>query len=189
MTQDRPVRILAFAGSLRRKSFNRGLIRAALEVKPDGVDMDEFDILPIPLYNRDVEDEGMPAPVAEFRKKIAAADALLIAAPEYNWSIPGVLKNAIDWASSGSDSPLIGKPYGLMGASPMWTGTVQSQQHLRQALLANSMHALVRPVLHVSSARGKFDDDGNLTDAPTKEKIRVLVEALVAWTKRLRNEG
>ncbi len=168
--------------------MNRGLIRAAAESKPAGVEIDCFDILPIPLYNRDVEDEGFPESVVALRGKITAADALLIATPEYNWSVPGVLKNAIDWVSSGSGSPLPGKPVAIFGASPGGMGTILSQQHLRQVLLANGMHALVRPVLYVSNARDKFDADGNLTDDATREKVVKLVEALAEWTRRLRVE-
>src|ERR1051326_7332731 len=93
------LRVLAFAGSLRRNSYNRGLIRAALQVAPEGMAIETFDLAPIPLYNSDVEEKGLPPPVAEFKEKIRAADALLIATPEYNYSVPGLLKNAIDWAS------------------------------------------------------------------------------------------
>src|SRR4051794_12733755 len=110
--------LLAFAGSLRRRSFNRGLIRAAVEVVPAGIEIETFDLAPIPLYNGDVEEQGLPQPVADFKDKIRAADALLIATPEYNYSIPGVLKNAIDWASRPpTPSPLQRKPVALMGAS------------------------------------------------------------------------
>ena len=120
--------ILGIAGSLRLASYNRGLIRAAQQVAPDGVEIAAFDLLPIPLYNADVEAEGAPAPVRDLKERIRAADALLIATPEYNYSIPGVQKNAIDWASRPpQDSPLRHKPIGLMGASPGGFGTVRSQ--------------------------------------------------------------
>src|SRR5438105_1890059 len=111
--------VLGIAGSLRRASYNRGLIRAAREVAPQGMEISAFDLLPVPLYNGDVEAEGDPEPVRDLKERIRAADALLIAAPEYNYSIPGVLKNAIDWASRPpSDSALRHKPIALMGASP-----------------------------------------------------------------------
>ena len=119
-----PIRVLGFAGSLRKASFNAGLLRAAQEMLPDGMALEVFDLLPIPLYNADVEAHGFPEAVTRFRERIAAADALLIATPEYNYSIPGVLKNAIDWASRPpGNTPLDGKTVALMGASPGMMGT------------------------------------------------------------------
>ena len=189
MTTNGQFRILGIAGSLRRASYNRGLVRAAQQVAPDGVAIEAFDLLPIPLYNADVEAEGDPAPVQELKERIRAADALLIASPEYNYSIPGVLKNAIDWASRPpQDSPLRHKPIGLMGASPGGFGTVRSQLALRQVFLFMKAYVLLEPEVHVSAARDKFDADGNLTDDRTREHIGSLVAALVEWARRLRAE-
>jgi chromate reductase len=179
--------ILGIAGSLRRASYNRGLIRAAQQVVPDGVEIQTFDLLPIPLYNADVEAAGDPAAVRELKDSIRAADALLIATPEYNYSVPGVLKNAIDWASRPpQDSPLRHKPIALMGASPGGFGTVRSQLALRQVCLFMKAYVLLEPEVHVSAARDKFDADGNLTDDTTRETVGTLVAALVEWARRLR---
>ena len=184
---DRPSRILGIAGSLRRASYNRGLLRAAQEVAPEGVEIEIFDISPIPPYNGDVEVEGDPPPVRELKARIRAADALLIATPEYNFSIPGVLKNAIDWASRPpQESPLRQKPIALMGASPGGFGTVRSQLALRQVFVFTKSYVLLEPDVHVSAARDKFDADGSLIDDRTRENVRALVVALVEWARHLR---
>jgi chromate reductase len=179
--------ILGFSGSLRQGSYNTGLLRAAQELLPDRVALQLFDIAPIPLYNGDVEDRGFPAPVARFKERLAAADALLIAAPEYNYSIPGVLKNAIDWASRPPDtSPLSGKPVALMGASIGTMGTARSQYHLRQVCVFTNMLPLNRPEVFVARAHEKFDAQGRLIDETTRQHIRKLLTALCHWTLRLR---
>jgi len=186
MTNGRFV-ILGIAGSLRRASYNRGLLRAAQQIMLDGVEIGAFDLLPIPLYNADVEAEGDPPPVQELKARIRSADALLIAAPEYNYSIPGVLKNAIDWASRPpQDSPLRHKPVALMGASPGGFGTVRSQLALRQTFLFTKSDVLLEPELYVSAASSKFDADGNLTDDRTREHVGALVASLVEWVRRTR---
>jgi chromate reductase, NAD(P)H dehydrogenase (quinone) len=181
---DKQIRILGFAGSLRRASYNRGLLRAAREDAPDGVDIGEFDLSTIPLFNEDVEARGDPPPVRELKEHIRAADALLIATPEYNYSIPGVLKNAIDWASRPPrDSPLLHKPIALMGASPGGFGTVRSQLALRQVFVFTKSYVLLEPEVHVSAAGDKFDAEGNLIDAETRRNVRALVMALVEWAR------
>jgi chromate reductase len=178
--------VLGIAGSLRRASYNRALLRAAAQLAPDGVDVRSFDLLPIPLYNEDVEAEGDPAPVRELKEQIRAADALLIASPEYNYSVPGVLKNAIDWASRPPrGSALHHKPVALMGASPGGFGTVRSQLALRQMFLFTKSLVLPEPELYVSTAHEKFDRGGNLTDEETRRRIRALLDALVAWARRV----
>ncbi|MBI1796662.1 MAG: NAD(P)H-dependent oxidoreductase [Candidatus Eisenbacteria bacterium] len=181
-----PLRILAFAGSLRRASFNRGLLRAAIEPPPEGAIVEVFDLAPIPLYNEDVRAQGYPPPVAAFRAAIAAAGALLIASPENNYSVPGVLKNAIDWASRPPDQPLRAKPVAIMGASNGGFGTVRGQAALRVVLQAVESYAMPKPELFVSRAQDLSDSDGNLTDAATREKVRAHVAALIAWAARLR---
>jgi chromate reductase len=180
-----PIHVLGFAGSLRKASYNRSLLRAALNLLPPGMTLEEFDLAPIPLYNGDVEAEGIPAPVQQFRDRLAAADAVLIATPEYNASIPGVLKNAIDWASRGPASPLQDKPVALMGATPGGLGTALSQSHVRQALVHNNMHPLSRPQVFVARAHEKFDAEGKLVDEPSQQFVRELLEALLAWTRRI----
>jgi chromate reductase len=179
-----PLRILGFAGSLRRGSFNRGLLRAAVEQTPSGAVIETFDLAPIPLYNEDVRTAGYPAPVVEFRRKLAEADAILIATPENNYSVPGVLKNAIDWASRPPDQPLKQKPVGIMGASNGGFGTVRGQQALRIVLHAVECFTMPKPELMVSRAQNLCDQDGNLTDAETRKKVLAQVEGLIVWAKR-----
>ncbi len=177
--------VLGISGSLRTGSFNTGLLRAATELLPEGMTLEVFDLTPIPVYNADADGANTPESVRHFKSRIATADALLIATPEYNYSIPGVLKNAIDWASrTPKDSPLSGKPVAMMGAGGVM-GTVRAQMHLRQILLFNGTLLLAKPELYVAGARDKFDVAGNLTDEVTKNAIRALLEALAAWTLRL----
>ncbi|HOO16216.1 MAG: NAD(P)H-dependent oxidoreductase [Phycisphaerae bacterium] len=183
------VHILGFSGSLRQGSYNRALLRAAQELLPEDVRLELFDLGPIPLYNGDVEARGFPEAVVAFKERIAAADALLIAAPEYNYSMPGVLKNAIDWASRPPDaSPLNGKPVALMGASVGLLGTARSQYHLRQVCVFTNMLPLNRPEVFVGRAHEKFDAQGRLIDENTRKHVKGLLEAVRDWTRRLRCE-
>lgn len=188
---DRPFRILGIPGSLRKGSFNRALIRAAQDLAPDGVEIELYDLGEIPLYNGDVEAQGVPAPVQDFANRIRTADALLISTPEYNYGIPGVLKNAIDWASRPTvKNPLKHKPVALMGASGGMFGTARSQLAMRQVL--GSMieaYTMIKPELLIAQAGQKFDSDGNLTDDDIRERLTSLIEALVAWSKRLETEA
>ncbi len=185
---DAPFRILGIAGSLRRASFNAGLIRAAREVAPPGVTVESADLAPLPFYNADVEAEGVPAPVQAFKEQIRAADALLIAAPEYNYGYTAVLKNALDWASRPYDNVLRHKPVALVGASGGMFGTARAQLGLRQVFINTETFVMPRPELLVPSARDKFDAEGNLTDPQIRERLGTIVEALIAWTKRLYHE-
>ena len=180
------IRILGISGSLRRNSYNRGALRAAQELVPEGATIDAFDISTIPLYNEDVKEQGFPAPVDDFRKQIAQSDALLIVTPEYNYSVPGVLKNAIDWASRPPSQPFDGKPIAIMGASPGALGTARAQYHLRQVFIFLNGHILNKPEVMIASAGKRFDAQGNLTDADTREYVRKLVAALVEWAKKLK---
>ena len=180
-----PLHILAFSGSLRKASFNTALLREAAALLPDGVTLEIFDLSPIPLYNGDLEAAGVPESVRQFKAKIAEADALLVACPEYNYSVTGVLKNAIDWASRlPKDSPLNGKPLAILGAGGQ-SGTMRAQFHLRQILVHNNVLVLNKPEVYVHRAREKFDTEGRLVDEATREQIRALVASLVAWTHRL----
>jgi len=185
------IKVLGFSGSLRKGSSNTALLRAAVELAPETMKLEIFDLSPLPMYNGDVEQQGMPDAVREFREWIAAADALLIAVPEYNYSIPGALKNAIDWASRPTfgtqpplPSPLVDKPFAMMGAGGA-SGTMRAQFHLRQMAVHNDMHALNKPEIYLARARDKFDAEGNLVDGSTRETIRALLIALETWTRRL----
>jgi chromate reductase len=182
----RPLRVIAFAGSLRASSYNRALLRAAQEVAPAGMEIEIHDIGQIPLYNEDVERAGTPPAVEAFRQAIRAADAMLIAVPEYNHGVPGVLKNAIDWASRPPrQSPLAGKPTAIFGASPGQTGTARAQTQLRNSFVFTDTPVLPQPEVLVFRAHEKFSADGHLTDEPTREWIGRLLVALADWTRRL----
>jgi chromate reductase, NAD(P)H dehydrogenase (quinone) len=180
------IHVLGFAGSLRTGSFNKALLRAAAELLPEGMTLEIFDLAPIPMYNADIQEQGFPPSVRTFRERIAAADALLIATPEYNYSIPGVLKNAIDWASRPPDQPLFRKPVALMGASSGTLGTVRSQLALRQVFVMLNMLPVQKPEVLVANAQDKIDASGKLTDEITRNYVRGLLEALTAWTEQVR---
>jgi chromate reductase len=182
----RPLRVLGFAGSLRAASYNRMLLRAAVELAPEGMEIEVFDIGGIPLFNEDVEAAGTPPAVEAFRDAIRRADAMLIATPEYNHGVPGVLKNAIDWASRPPrKSPLAGKPAAVFGASPGMTGTARSQTQLRASFVFTDTPVLPQPEVLVFRAHEKFDAAGRLSDEPTRAFVRRLLEALADWTTRL----
>jgi chromate reductase len=186
MSEAGTVRILGIAGSLRRGSFNIATLRTAQELAPSGVTIDIFDIAPIPLYNEDVRQQGFPAPVEDLRARIKSADGLLIVTPEYNYSIPGVLKNAIDWASRPPEQPFDGKPIGLMGASAGMFGTGRAQYHLRQCFVFLNGLVMNRPEVMIPAAQTKFDANGKLTDQPTRDFITAHLTAFKAWVLRMR---
>jgi chromate reductase, NAD(P)H dehydrogenase (quinone) len=179
------MKILGFVGSLRKGSFNKALLRAAVEVAPEGLEIEVFDLEGIPPYNQDL-DLQPPAKVTEFKTKIRAAEAILIATPEYNYSIPGVLKNAIDWASRPyGDNAFNDKPVAVMGASVGLIATARAQYHLRQSFVFLNMHALNQPEVMVPFADSKFDEAGRLTDDAVRQRIRELLSGLREWTGRL----
>ncbi|MEJ2726742.1 MAG: NAD(P)H-dependent oxidoreductase [Deltaproteobacteria bacterium] len=183
---ERTVSILGFAGSLRKGSYNKALLRAALELVPKGAELEIFDLEGIPPFNQDLENEPCEK-VKQFKAKIRAADAILIATPEYNYSIPGVLKNALDCASRPyGDNALEHKPVAIMGASSSMMGTGRAQYHLRQCFVFLTCFALNHPEVMVPFAQEKIDKEGKVTDPKTREKIRELLESLVAWTNRLK---
>lgn len=183
-----PVHVLGFSGSLRKGSYNSGLLRAAAELLPSGMTLEVYDLQPLPFFNQDVETAGFPDVVQQFKNRIAAADALLIATPEYNYSLPAVLKNAIDWASRPiQTTPLNNKPLAIMGAGGAF-GTTRAQLHLRQIAVYCNLLALNKPEVRIVRAWEKFDDNGNLHDEPTRRELRALLEALLAWTRRLRGD-
>jgi chromate reductase len=180
------ISILGFAGSLRKGSYNKSLLRAAIEMVPADAELEIFDLEGIPPFNQDLENQP-PAKVKEFKTKIRAADAILIATPEYNYSIPGVLKNAIDSASRPyGDSAFDGKPVAIMGASIGMLGTARAQYHLRQSFVFLNMFPLNQPEVMVSFAQDKIDQNGRVTDQKTREKIKELLEGLIIWTRRLK---
>jgi len=186
MRMERAINILGFAGSLRKGSYNKALLRAALELLPKGARLEIFDLEGIPPFNQDLENQPSEK-VREFKAKIRAADAILIATPEYNYSIPGVLKNAIDCASRPyGDNAFERKPVAIMGASPGMMGTARAQYHLRQSFVFLTCFALNQPEVMVPFAQEKIDKEGKVTDQKTREKIKELLESLVAWTNKLR---
>lgn len=186
MSESATVRVLGIAGSLRQGSYNRAALRAAQELAPQGMQIESFDIAPIPLYNEDVRQNGYPPPVEDFRARIKAADGLLIVTPEYNYSIPGVLKNAIDWASRPPEQPFDGKPVGLMGASMGAMGSGRAQYHLRQCCVFLNALVMNRPEVMIPQAHNKFDASGALTDQPTRDFIAAHLAAFKAWVLRMR---
>ena len=170
--------IVGLSGSLREGSFNTALLRAAQELAPGDVKVSIHSLEAIPFYNRDVEREhGFPPPVQDLRDAIAAADAMLFASPEYNFSVTGVLKNAIDWASRMPDSPMNHKLAGIMGAGGGF-GTLRSQLHLREILAHNHVEVLLRPTIYIRIRDGGFDDAGDLVDERHRDAIRQMVETL-----------
>ena len=175
-----PVHILGFAGSLRKNSYNKALLRIAVELMPKNAEFSAFDLEGIPPFNQDLETQP-PGKVVDFKSSIRAADAILIATPEYNYSIPGVLKNAIDWASRPpNDNVFYDKPVAIMGASTGMLGSARAQYHLRQCFVFLNMHAVNKPEVMVSYAREKFDADGKLKDEKVRRSIAELIESLIA---------
>lgn len=184
-----PIRILGIPGSLRRGSYNRLALEAAKSLVPEGAVLETHDIGDIPIYNQDLE-QSPPEPVRRFKEAIRAADAILFATPEYNYSIPGVLKNAIDWASRPSgDAAWTGKPGAIMGASTGPFGTVRMQPHLRLVLGAFDMHLVSQPQVLIMNAAQRFDAEGRLTDEATRGKIAQLLAKLVRLTRSLQAAG
>lgn len=180
-----PIRVVAFAGSLRKGSYNRALLVAAQAEAPPGMTIELFDIAEIPLYDADVEAAGDPPPVVAFKSAIRAADGLLIATPEYNHGVPGVTKNAVDWASRPArQSALNAKPVGILGASPGMTGTARGQSQLRQAFGFTNSYCMPQPEILVFRAHEKFDAAGRLTDAKTRELLGGYLVAFSDWVRR-----
>jgi chromate reductase len=179
--------IIAFAGSLRRKSFNRALLAAAQELAPPDFTIETLEIGELPFYNADVESAGDPASVAAFKAALQRADGLLIATPEYNDGIPAVLANAMDWGSRlPGRSPLAGKPVALMGASPGQVGTARAQLHLRQVLSHVQARVLPPPELLVARAHERFDKELHLTDEGTRKVLGSLLQRFSRWIARER---
>jgi chromate reductase, NAD(P)H dehydrogenase (quinone) len=180
-----PLVILGIAGSLRKGSYNLATLKAAQQLAPEGSRIDIFDIDGLPGFNQDHEQDP-PARVVEMKKTVRAADAILFVTPEYNYSVPGVLKNAIDWASRPyGDSAWTGKPVAVMGASVGTHGTARAQYHLRQMFVYLNMYPVNQPEVMIPTAHKRFDENGNLTDELSRKLISELLAELVRWTKRL----
>jgi len=181
-------RILGISGSLRRGSHNTAALRAAAELAPEGVTVTIFEGLgEIPPYNDDLRTAGgYPPAVEAFRTAIREADALMIATPEYNYSVPGVLKNAIDWASRPPEQPFDGKPVAILGATPGMLGTSRAQYDLRKMCVFLNAHALNKPEVFIGGSGAKVDAGGRLTDEATRGYIAAQVAALRDWGLRLR---
>lgn len=178
-------RILGIAGSLRRGSYNRSLLRAAQALAPEGMSIDIFDLIDVPLYNGDVEAEGDPPAVAMFKDAIRAADGVLMVTPEYNHGVPGVMKNAVDWASRQPGSAPLGEnQVGIIGASPGMTGSASGQSQLRQAFEFTNSFCMPQPELLVFRAHEKFDVQGNLTDTATAQHLEKYLRGFAAWVRR-----
>ena len=181
------LRVVGFAGSLRRGSFNRALLQAARQLVPSRMTVSQIEIGDLPFYNADVEAEGDPVAVVEFKAAIRAADGVIIATPEYNDGIPGVLTTAIDWGSRPPGAaPLTGKPVALMGASPSQIGTARAQLHLRQLLGHVHARTLPPPELLVATAHERFDQELRLTHEGTRRVLSALLERFARWIERER---
>lgn len=179
-----PLRVLGISGSLRRSSFNTALLESAAQLLPPGMTLEIYDLSALPMYNQD-DEKPFPPEVEDFRRRLALADALLIATPEYNASITGALKNAIDWASRPPSQPLNGKPVAIMGASTGNFGTLRAQLHLRQILTHVGALTLPKPEVLVARAGQAFTPDGDLIDETARGFLRDLLVALADWTIRL----
>jgi chromate reductase len=176
--------ILGIPGSLRAGSHNRAVLRAAAEVLPPGVNLDVFALNDIPPYNADVQSQGDPEPVAELKRRLIEADAVLIATPEYNYSIPGVLKNAIDWASRPPKTCGFRKrPVGIIGASSGESGTMRGQLAIRQVFVFLDSYVMAQPELRVTNAGQRFDAEGVLIDEELRERLRAYIVALIDWAR------
>ena len=184
MTTYNPMQVLGISGSLRRDSYNTALLRAAAELAPPEMTLEIFDLSHLPMFNQDYE-KPFPGAVEELRTKLAQADALLIATPEYNGSISGALKNAIDWASRSPQPPLKGKPAAIMGVSTGNFGTLRAQLHLRQILTHVGALTLGKPEVLVGRAEQVFDAQGHLIDSTTCGFLRDLLTNLAEWTLRV----
>ncbi len=189
LTLTSPIHVLGMVGSLRRKSYNKLLLQVAGENLPPGMTLENFDLAPLPMYNEDLEVDGLPLPVREFQDRLAAADAFVFVTPEYNFSITGALKNALDWASrrmsDGSPSPLTDKPAAIFGGGGR-LGTARAQLHLRDILIHNNVHVLNVPQVYVIGVRSHFDENGKLITPAVQEQLAQLMDGLANWTRRLR---
>ena len=172
------IHIVGISGSLRNGSYNTALLKSAHSLLPESTTLEIAEIGNLPFYNADIDGELRPESVKQFRSMLSKADGFLFAIPEYNYSFPGVFKNAIDWASRGMDSPLLNKPVGVMGATNGIWGTTRMQQSIRPVFQAMNMFPVNKPEVYISQANAKFDAQGILIDEKTKEIVRQHLVAL-----------
>ncbi len=178
------IKILGIGGSLRKGSFSKGLLLEAKKLAPENMDLEIWEDYDFPSYNPDLE---VPENVNKFKNKIKEADAILFSLPEYNYSVPGFIKNAIDWASRPyGDNSFEGKAAGIMSESIGTTAGSKAQYHLRQMFVFLNIHPINKPEFMIPNAIEKFDKEGNLTDGETRDKIIPYLEALVDWAKKIR---
>ena len=180
------IKIVGICGSLRQASYNKAALRVAGEVLPPDMTLETAEIGDFPLYNADLQAGGFPASVQRVAAQVKAADGLLFVTPEYNFSVSGVLKNAVDWLSRLSPQPCDDKPVAMMGAAAGALGTGRAQYDLRRICVFLNMHPLNKPEVFIGAAHTKFDAAGKLTDEPTREFIKQLMAALDVWVRRLK---
>ena len=183
------IRVAGIVGSLREGSLNKGLLKAAVELAPEGMEISIYSRLgDIPPYNDDVFQKGDPAPVADFKSFIGPSDAMLISTPEYNYGVPGVLKNAIDWASRPAGKSVLNrKPAAIMGCSPGLGGTIRAQHALRQSFVFTDTYVMVQPEIKIPSAAPLFDTAGKLTDETTRQHLKKFLDAFAVWIARFKD--
>jgi chromate reductase, NAD(P)H dehydrogenase (quinone) len=179
------IRLLGISGSLRKQSYNSGALRAIATILPQGMSFSTADLSPLPFYSSDVEQSGFPDAVKKFRSDVAAADALIFAVPEYNFSLPGVLKNALEWLSRQPDPPAYGKTCAVFGASVSPLGTARGQFHFRHVCVSLNMMLVNAPHVDINNAKDKFDDHGTLTDKAVLDSLRQLILELKKLTLQL----
>lgn len=179
------MKVLGISGSLRKGSYNTLALRAAQKLVPQGISMEIADISQVPMYNDDVQAAGVPEAVQALREQVRLADAVLLVTPEYNFSIPGVLKNTLDWLSRPPQPPFEGKPVAIMGASPGVVGTARVQYHLRQVLVFMNTFTLNKPEVFINLAATKFNEQGELTDEATRKIIGELLLSLQKLKQRI----
>jgi chromate reductase len=180
------IKLLGVSGSVQKQSYNSGALRAIPAILPDGMTFEIADISDLPFYNNDVEQTGFPDAVKNFRTKVAAADALIFAVPEYNFSLPGVLKNALEWLSRPPNPPVNAKPCAVLGASISPLGTARGQFHFRHVAVSLNLIMVNVPHVDITSAKTKFDAQSQLTDQASVDSINQLLGELKAMTLRLR---
>jgi chromate reductase len=180
------IKLLGISGSLRKQSYNSGALRALASLLPEGMTFATANLAALPFYNADIERLGLPDAVKAFRAEVAAAEALIFAVPEYNFSIPGVMKNALEWLSREPDPPANGKPCAIFGASVSPLGTARGQFHFRHIGVSLNMIMVNVPHVDIANARAKFDEESRLTDQPALDSLRQLLDRLKTLTLRLR---
>jgi len=186
MSTPSPIKLLGISGSLRAQSYNSGALRAVGSVLPEGMTFGVASLTDLPFYNADVEQTGLPGAVQQFRGEVAKADALIFAVPEYNFSVSGALKNALEWLSRPPNPPVNGKPCAIFGASVSPLGTARGQFHFRHICVSLNMIPVNTPHVDITNAKTKFDGEGRLTDQASFDLLRQLLGELLNLTVRLR---